>query len=203
MENTMIRIATEDDAEKLLELYAYYVENTAITFEYEVPSVEEFRERIRRTLSGYPYLVAEQDGKIVGYAYASRFHERKACDWAVETAIYVDKDVRRQGIGKQLYEALERALALQNIISLNACIANPLVEDAYLTKNSIQYHEHLGYRFAGEFYKCGYKFDRWYNLVWMEKFIAEHTEKPLPIKSFSDIRNEFLEFSVAEINNLL
>ncbi len=132
----MLRIATEDDAEKLLNIYGYYVENTAITFEYEVPSVEEFQGRIRRILREYPYLVAEEDHKLVGYAYASRFHERKACDWAVETAIYVDKDVRKQGIGKKLYEALEKALALQNVISLNACIANLLVEDEYLTKTA-------------------------------------------------------------------
>lgn len=189
----MIRIAVQKDAERLLEIYAYYIKHTAITYEYEVPSVEEFAARICKVLEGYPYLVAEVDGQIAGYAYASRFHERKACDWAVETAIYVDKNVKKKGIGKALYRALERALAYQNIISLNACIAKPLVEDEYLTMNSIQFHEHMGYRFAGEFYKCGYKFGRWYDLVWMEKFLMEHPDEPLPIRLFPEIREQFVK----------
>ena len=85
-----IRTATENDAEALLEIYEPYVRETAITFEYEVPSAEEFRSRIRNTLLKYPYLVVEQDGEIIGYAYAGPFHDRPAYDWAVETSIYVD-----------------------------------------------------------------------------------------------------------------
>lgn len=182
----MIRIANENDAEKLLEIYAYYVENTAITFECEVPSVEEFKRRIRQTLSKYPYLVAEHEDRIVGYAYAGAFNERSAYDWAVETTIYIAKDARKKGFGKELYRALENALALQNIINLNACIAYPIVEDEYLTKNSVEYHEHLGYRFVGEFHKCGYKFGRWYNMVWMEKCISNHPTPPLPVVTFEE-----------------
>lgn len=188
----MIRIATEDDAERLLEIYAYYVEHTAITFEYEVPSVQEFRERIRRTLGKYPYLVSEQDGTIMGYAYAGAFKERSAYAWAVETTIYIAKDVRKKGFGKELYQALEEALALQNIINLNACIGCPIIEDEYLTRNSVQYHEHMGYRLVGEFYKCGYKFGRWYNMVWMEKCIADHPDRPLPVKVFDEVREELV-----------
>lgn len=186
----MIRIATENDAEKLLEIYAYYVENTAITFEYEVPSVDEFRRRICQTLSKYPYLVSEYNGEIVGYAYAGAFKERRAYDWAVETTIYVSKTARKKGFGRELYTALENALALQNIINLNACIAYPIVEDEYLTQNSVQYHEHLGYRVVGEFHKCGYKFARWYNMVWMEKYISGHPEHPSQVLRFDEIRGE-------------
>ena len=102
----MIRIVREDDAEQLRDLYAYYVENTAITFEYEVPSVEEFRKRICHTLERYPYLVSVRDGVINGYAYAGIFHERSAYDWAVETSIYIEKDARKLGIGKELYTVL-------------------------------------------------------------------------------------------------
>ena len=87
----MIRLATPEDAAEMLKIYAHYVVNTAISFEYEVPSEEEFRERIESTLKRYPYIVAEQEGHIIGYAYVSIFHERKAYDWAVETSIYVDK----------------------------------------------------------------------------------------------------------------
>lgn len=184
----MIRVATANDAEKLLEIYTYYVENTAISFEYKVPSVDEFKSRILKTLARYPYLVSERNGLIVGYAYANAFKERSAYNWAVETTIYVDKDLKGKGLGKELYSALENALALQNISNLNACIGYPVVDDEYLTKNSAQYHEHLGYKLVGEFHKCGYKFGRWYNMVWMEKIIAEHPDYPPPLLAFDEIR---------------
>ena len=117
-----VRLATPQDAEELLEIYRYYVEHTAITFEYETPSITEFRQRIKQTLKRYPYLAAvDGHGKIVGYAYASSFKNRAAYDWSVETTIYVDKDVKRQGIGKKLYEALEEILRKQHVINLDAC----------------------------------------------------------------------------------
>ncbi len=193
MEKNKIRVATKQDAKSLVEIYAPYVEKTAITFEYTVPTVEEFEERIERVLEKYPYLVAERDGEIVGYAYASAFHERPAYDWAIETTVYVKQGKKKMGIGRELYEALEKVLFEQNILNLNACVAYPQVEDEYLTQNSIQFHEHLGYRFVGEFYQCGYKFGRWYNMVWMEKHISEHKENPLAVKKFDEIRELIAE----------
>lgn len=181
----VIRIARPEDAEALLEIYAPYVRETAITFEYEVPSVEEFRKRIESILKRHPYLLAEQDGKITGYAYAGVFNERPAADWAVETAIYVEKGCRRTGVGRVLYGALEKALARQNILNVNACIAWPEKEDEYLTYDSIRFHEHMGYRMAGRFHQCGYKFGRWYDLVWMEKHLGEHPAKPERVRWFS------------------
>lgn len=114
-----IRPATPDDAEALLSIYAPYVEQTAITFEYEVPSVEEFRDRIVHTLKLYPYLVAQRETstnsnastEIVGYAYAGPLHARAAYAWSVETSIYVKKSEKKSGIGKALYSALEKVLA--------------------------------------------------------------------------------------------
>lgn len=188
MEKPTIRVATPDDARDLLNIYAPYVTDTAITFEYDVPSVLEFQERIRQTLKKYPYLVAEKDGRIVGYAYAGAFKDRAAYDWAVETTVYVDRNSKKQGIGKELYGALETALTLQHILNLNACIATPETEDEYLTRNSIQFHEHFGYRLVGEFRCCGYKFSRWYHMVWMEKHLAPHPQSPLPVKPFDEIR---------------
>ena len=125
-----IRPATLDDAEALLSIYAPYVEQTAITFEYEVPSVEEFRDRIVHTLKLYPYLVAQRETstnsnastEIVGYAYAGPLHARAAYAWSVETSIYVKKSEKKSGIGKALYSALEKVLAAQNITNVNACI---------------------------------------------------------------------------------
>ena len=97
-----IRIAEKKDASALLDIYAPYVTDTAITFEYEIPSVEEFANRIEHTLKRYPYLIAEENGTPVGYAYASPFHDRPAYDWAVETSIYVDRSHRKNGIGRDL-----------------------------------------------------------------------------------------------------
>lgn len=182
-----VRIATEADAEALLAIYEGYVRNTAITFEYEVPSVEEFRNRIHHTLERYPYLVAEEDGRTVGYAYAGQFHERAAYDWAVETSIYVAADCKQHGIGKKLYEALEDCLGRQGILNVNACIAYPQVEDEHLTKDSVKFHEKLGYRMVGTFHQCGYKFHHWYDMVWMEKFIGEHQENQPDIIPFPEL----------------
>lgn len=193
MESCHVRIAGGEDAETLLAIYAPYVENTAITFEYEVPSIEEFRERIEHTLSRYPYLVAERGGEIMGYVYASAFKTRAAYAWAVETSIYIRTDAKHLGLGKLLYTALEGALKLQNITNVNACIAHPTVPDEYLTLNSEQFHEHLGYRFVGRFTGCAYKFGRWYDMVWMEKHIGEHAAEPAPFRSFDDIRPELKE----------
>lgn len=179
-----VRVATERDAAALLQIYAPYVRKTAITFEYETPSVQEFTERITHTLRRYPYLVAEKNGEIVGYAYADAFKTRAAYDWAVETTVYVARDCKRQGIGRILYAALERALAAQHILNLNACIAFPEIEDAYLTRGSVAFHERLGYRMVGTFHQCGYKFGRWYDMVWMEKHLGAHVSDPVPVKPF-------------------
>lgn len=185
-----IRIATAEDAKELLEIYAPYVEKTAITFEYEVPSVEGFRERILHVLKKYPYIVAESDGQILGYAYAGVFKERAAYGWSVETTIYVRENQKGKGVGRRLYEALEWILAMQNILNLNACIACTKSEDEYLTNSSVQFHEHMGYRLVGEFRKCGYKFGRWYDMVWMEKHIGDHKENPEEVKTFAEVKEE-------------
>ena len=108
--NIHIRTVSPNDAAALLAIYAPYVQETAITFEYDVPSTEEFARRITHTLEKYPYLVAEKDHTILGYAYAGPFHERAAYDWAVETSIYVDQNLKHSGIGGLLHDALEKAL---------------------------------------------------------------------------------------------
>ena len=177
-----IRMANPAYAQALLNIYAPYVINTAITFEYDVPSVEEFSSRIAHSLEKYPYLIAEEGGNILGYAYASPFHDRPAYDWAVETSIYVDQNIKHRGIGRKLHDALESTLREQGILNMNACIAYPPEEDEHLDKNSVEFHAHMGYRLVGEFYKCGYKFNRWYNMVWMEKLIGEHLSDQKPPK---------------------
>jgi len=192
MSEISLRIATPLDAADLLEIYAYYVEHTAITFEYTVPSLEEFEERIRHTLQRYPYIVAEEKGHIIGYVYAGAFKSRAAYDWCVETSIYVHKDHKKRGLGKLLYEALERILKAQNILNLNACIAYSAKEDAFLTKDSVFFHEKMGYRMVGEFHQCGYKVGRWYNMVWMEKMVGEHLDHQPPVIPFPDLEQSML-----------
>ena len=174
MSNVTIRSASIYDTEAILKIYTHYVKNTAISFEYEVPTVDAFRGRICHTLEQYPYLVAEQDGVIIGYAYGSQFHERAAYRHCAEVSIYIDAEARKCGVGRMLYEALEEALKTQGILNLYACIAYTEVEDEYLNNNSAQFHAHLGYKEVGRFHKCGYKFNRWYDMIWMEKLIGEH-----------------------------
>lgn len=169
-----IRPATPDDAAALLAIYAPYVTDTAITFEYEVPTEEEFRRRIERVSEKYPYLVAEEEGHIVGYAYASAFKERAAYQWAVETSIYVDRQGKRKGIGRRLHDALEEALKMQGILNMNACISYVEPEDEYLNLDSVRFHERMGYSKVAHFHLCGKKFGRWYDMIWMEKLIGEH-----------------------------
>ena len=167
MENITIRTAALDDAEEILKIYAYYVEHTAITFEYEVPTLDEFRERIAKTLKKYPYLVIMVEDKIMRYAYAGAFVGRAAYDWSVVLTIYLAHDARKSGLGRKLYAALEQELAKMGILNLYACIGYPEEEDEYLTKNSAEFHAHLGFKKVGEFYKCGYKFGRWFHMIWM------------------------------------
>lgn len=170
----MIRIVKLSDIPQLLRIYSYYVLHTAITFEYEVPSEKEFENRIQNILKRYPYLVYEENNTIKGYAYASVFKGRKAYDWSVETTIYVDPDCKGKGIGKKLYIELEKYLKKQNILNVNACISYIEKEDEYLNLNSVHFHEHMGYSMVGQFHQCGYKFDQWYSMVWMEKFLGNH-----------------------------
>ena len=174
MEKFLIRNATLDDATRLIEIYSYYVEKTAISFEYYTPGVEIFQARMTRTKKNFPYLVAELNGEIVGYAYAKSFSERAAYRFSVELTIYLDKNFRRQGIGEKLYRKLEKLLREQGITNLYACIGYPEIEDEYLTLNSVKFHEHLGFKICGKFTNCGYKFNRHYSIVWMEKILGHN-----------------------------
>ncbi len=177
----MIRAASLDDAARLSEIYAYYVRETAVTFEYTAPTEEEFRERVRNTMKRYPYLVAEADGKIEGYTCAGPFYGRAAYDWSCETTVYLDPGARKRGIGRMLYEALEQKLRDMGIRNEYACIALPIGDDPYVTKNSADFHTHMGFHTAGIFRSCGYKFGRWYDMVWMEKMIGPHDAEPAPV----------------------
>lgn len=144
-----IRIATPADAPALAAIYKPYVETTDITFEYAAPSDAEFAARIAHTLERYPYLIAEEGGVALGYAYAGAFKGRPAYDWAVEVTAYVKMDFSGHGVSTLLYTGLERCLSMQNIINLNACITYP-------NEKSEAFHRKLGYKTVAHFTKCGY-----------------------------------------------
>jgi len=180
MDTVTVRDAVPADAARILEIYAYYVEHTAISFEYETPTLQEFENRMKQTMKKYPYLVIEQDGVIQGYAYAGAVVGRAAYDYSCELTIYLDHAAKKRGFGRKLYEALEERLRQLGFLNLYACIGYPDVEDEYLDKNSAQFHTHLGFETVGTFHNCGYKFGRWYHMIWAEKIIGEHkTQQPL------------------------
>jgi len=253
-----LRLATPQDAEALLEIYAPYVKQTTISFKYDVPGAAEFAGRIEQTLQRYPYLLAYvsdeaactgdernenfkisaiaagagneilranearncasgaakqnsanlivsakqsgvnlKHGQILGYAYASVFKERAAYDWSAESSVYVSQNVRAFGIGRLLYEALQRALKAQNIVDMNACIA--CGDDEYLNDASVRFHERMGFRFVGKFERCAYKFGRWYDMAWMQKPIGEHLQNQPAMKPFARFRDEICASAGIEI----
>ncbi|CYV38194.1 GNAT family N-acetyltransferase [Streptococcus suis] len=160
-----IRSARIEDAADLVAIYAPYVEKTAITFETEVPTVEAFASRIEKTLEKFPYLVAVEEGKIVGYAYASTYYARAAYDWTVEFSVYVQKEARGKGIGNLLYTALEEELTARGFKNFLACIALP-------NPASIALHEKKGYQQVAHFKKVGYKFGTWHDIIWLQKSLV-------------------------------
>ena len=167
-----IRPATEADAAEILNIYAPYITDTAITFEYDVPTLEEFTGRIRHTLEKYPYLVAEQNGKILGYAYVGPFHDRAAYDWAVESTIYCAPDARGFGVGDTLYRALLDILDGMGYWNVYALVADP-------NPASERIHARLGFTCVGREPHTAYKFG-WLGLSTWWLPLRRGNEKPEP-----------------------
>lgn len=158
----IIRPVLPSDAKELLAIYAPYVTDTTITFEYDIPSISEFTNRIKNISKSFPYLVAEENGKVVGYAYASIYYARAAYDWTCELSIYLDKDARSKKIGSQLYDTLEKELVSQGYVNLLACISLP-------NDISIAFHKKRGFNQVAHFPKIGFKFEQWHDIVWLQK----------------------------------
>ena len=178
------RIATPDDAEALQALYAPYVA-TSITFEGEVPSVEEFRHRIETRIAMYPYIVAELDGKPIGYAYASRMFERSAYAWAVELSIYTSQDCTVRGLGRQMYARLLDLLTLQGVRTAHGKVTSPNPKSARL-------HEAMGFHLAGTLKNVGYKLGEWRDVSWYERELTGPQEidgEPVPVIPFPEIEH--------------
>lgn len=171
-----IRTATEQDIPAILAIYGPYVENTAISFEYEIPTETAFLERFRRITRQFPWLVWEENEKILGYAYAAAPFERAAYQWCAEPSVYLAPEARRKGVGKALYDALEEALCRQGYYALYAIITSE-------NRDSLAFHKAMGYHAIAEFPDCGFKHGKWYGITWMEKRLKDTTnpeEKPVP-----------------------
>lgn len=175
-----LRPASPADAGELLKIYTPYVTDTTVTFEYEVPTLEDFASRIESVLRRYPYLVAQAGGEILGYAYAARFRERAAYQWSAEVSVYVRRDMRRLGIGRMLYAELERLLRAQNLASMDACISYP-------NRDSIKFHSSLDFERVARFSKCAYKLGRWVDVVWMQKILRDSDSAPAPFIPYPDL----------------
>ena len=169
-ERIIIRKVTEADAQVLLDIYAPYVA-TPITFENEIPTVEEFARRIREIAAFYPYLVCEVEGRIVGYAYAHRQMERAAYQWNAELSVYIDAAFAGQGIGKQLYTRLIELLKQQHVKTLYALITLP-------NEASIALHRSFGFQEVGVWRQTGDKCGRWHDVMWMDLHIASMEGEP-------------------------
>ena len=187
-----IRFATPADAEALVAIYAPYILKTAITYEYEIPSVAEFARRIETYSAKYPYLVAELAGAPVGYAYACPLGSRPAFDWSVEAAIYIREDCKGMGIGRMLYDKLEAILQIMGIRTMTAAVATVGHGDPYLTNASLAFHLRMGFVPVGTFHHAGCKFGRWYDLTWLEKGIGEYEDDPPHPKTVHEIMDEAL-----------
>ena len=158
----MIRIATEADVPEILAIYAPYIENTTITFEYDVPCRKEFMQRFLTITAQFPWLVWEENGEILGYAYAAPPYARAAYSWCAEPSVYLKPEARGRGIGRKLYAALEEILKIQGYQVLYALITQ---ENA----PSLAFHKKLGYETRVLFDNCGFKFGRWLGVYWLEK----------------------------------
>ncbi|MCI6738674.1 MAG: N-acetyltransferase family protein [Intestinibacter sp.] len=186
LENLGFRRAKLSDAERLLEIYSPYVIETAITFEYDVPSVEEFRGRIEDISSEYPYIVCTYKDEIIGYAYAHRHMERAAYQWNAELSIYLDMDYKSLGVGKILYGKLIEILKLQNVENVYGCITTE-------NEKSVKFHEKLGFKFIGIYPDTGYKFGRWYDITWLGMRIADKNQAPKPLKAIYEVDQDAIE----------
>jgi len=171
MRHFCIREASLRDAPRILEIYAPYITDTVITFEYEVPDLPEFTRRMEQIKRRFPYLVCEEEGEIVGYAYADTYMIRAAYDWCAELSIYVDREKRGLGAGTLLYKALLSLLKEMGIQNVYAVITGS-------NEKSLDFHRSLGFETFAVFRKSGYKHGSWLDVTWMESHLGTHEEPP-------------------------
>ena len=185
--NKKIRIATEADSASILEIYAPFIMDTIITFEYEVPTLAEFAKRMTNIHKKYPWLLCEINGNIVGYAYASKFNERAAYDWSVDFSIYINPKYHGKNIGKSLYFSLSQLIKLQGYYNAYAGVTLPNIKSEGL-------HQSFGFKPIGVYQNVGYKFGNWYDVKLFGLKINEYPKSPIKPKNIDEI-NDTPEFN--------
>ena len=193
----MIRLATKEDIPAILEIYAPYVQNTTYTFEYSVPTVQTFTARFEAITAQFPWLVWEENGIVLGYAYGSAPFERAAYAWCSEVSIYLAPQAQGKGIGTALYACLEEILWRQGYQVIFALITSE-------NQDSVAFHQHVGYSHSFLCKKSGYKFGRWLDVIWMEKrqnFVESPTAAPVPwgyvVENDGKLKNILANFSLS------
>lgn len=179
-----IRAATPADAATIAAIYAPYVLSGTVSFESEAPDTRQMRQRMAASDGFYPWMVATSgagdDAAVVGYAYATRFRERAAYRYVVETSIYLSGSVQRQGVGRLLYEALVDTLRAQGFTQAIGVIALP-------NDSSISLHEAVGFRRAGIYREVGYKQGRWVDVGFWQCALNESLVPPIEPRRFADV----------------
>ena len=173
-----VRLAGTGDVPQLLKIYEQYID-TPITFEYTLPTRQDFTKRILSLTKDYPYLVCEKQGRLVGYAYAHRHMEREAYQWNAELSIYLGRPYTSQGIGKRLYCALIELLEKQGVKNLG-----------------------LGFSCLGVYRRTGFKCGQWRDVAWFGKEIGPYTQEPTPLKSISDLSSEYLNMILQKYSSV-
>lgn len=168
-----LRFAVQEDIPALLDIYANYIPTT-VTFEYELPSQQEFSRRMSAFSAVYPYLAAEDGTKVMGYAYAHRYAERAAYGWGAEMSIYLHPDAAGQGLGKRMYQAVLELLRLQGVRTAYGLVTSPNPASEGL-------HRSLGFRLVGVDRNAGYKNGRWIDLLRFEKTVGSYDPDPAPV----------------------
>lgn len=176
----IIRIAVPGDAPEVQRIYAPYVLYSSISFELEVPTVDEISSRITNTLESHVWLIAEENGRLLGYAYASKHRERPAYQWSADVSVYLEEKAQGKGLGKKLYQALFEILRLQGFFKCFAGIALP-------NDKSIRLHEAFGFLFLGQYCQVGYKNGCWYDVGWWEKTLRQPEVNPLATKILAEL----------------
>ena len=179
-----IRFAELKDVPSVLKIYEQYID-TAITFEYNLPTETEFTERLTSIYTIYPYLVLEEEGRIIGYAYAHRQMERAAYQWNAELSVYIDRSFVSKGYGKRLYAALIELLKLQGVKNVYGGVTVP-------NEKSEKLHIGLGFKFIGKYHNTGYKCGAWHDVSWYEKEILPCDAEPDSIIPICHIPQEHI-----------
>jgi phosphinothricin acetyltransferase len=186
-----VRVAEVRDAHELLQIYGPIVRETAVSFEVDVPSVEEFARRIGDGVVARPWLIAERDGVPAGYAYAGPFRARQAYQWSAEVSVYVAPDARGGGVGRVLYRALLGVLKAQGYAMAFAGIALP-------NPASVVLHERLGFQQVGVFHRAGFKFNAWHDVGWWERALTQSLPGAPP-SPFSHFQREGVDQLLREL----